>query len=85
MEEGAAIVGEAGAELVTLPKGARVSPLTGTGIDYDKLADAIVSAIQRTGMGKIDTIVVQNKIGNTSLQSTVIDALALANYRSGGR
>ena len=85
IEEGAAIVGEAGAELVTLPKGARVSPLNNNGIDYDKLADAIVSAIQRTGMGKIDTIVVQNKFGNQNLQSTVIDALALANYRSGGR
>lgn len=45
---GAAIVGEAGAELINLPAGARVTPLNGDTniIDYDRLADAIARAMQ---------------------------------------
>ena len=84
-ESGSAIVGEKGAELLTLPRGARVTPLDGSAIDYDRLADSIVAAFQRSGMGQTGPIVIQNRIGNANLQSTVIDALALANYRSGGR
>ena len=45
-EEGQAIVGEAGAELLTLPKGASVQPLGNVGIDYDKLTNAFVSALR---------------------------------------
>ena len=44
--EGQAIVGEEGAELLTLPKGARVDPLNNVGIDYDKLTQAFVSALR---------------------------------------
>ncbi len=44
-EEGQAIVGEAGAELLTLPKGATVQPLN-NGIDYDKLTQAFVVALR---------------------------------------
>jgi phage-related protein len=43
--EGQAIVGEAGAELLTLPKGATVQPLN-NGIDYDKLTQSFVSALR---------------------------------------
>ena len=43
--EGQAIVGEAGAELLTLPKGATVQPLN-NGIDYDKLTQAFVVALR---------------------------------------
>ena len=44
--EGQAIVGEEGAELLTLPKGATVQPLGNNGIDYDKLTQAFVSALR---------------------------------------
>ena len=44
--EGQAIVGEAGAELLTLPKGATVQPLNNTGIDYDKLTQAFILALR---------------------------------------
>ncbi|MFZ5816304.1 MAG: hypothetical protein ACOY93_13570 [Bacillota bacterium] len=43
VRRGAAIVGEAGAELVELPRGARVTPLSGGGAD--DLADAIGQAV----------------------------------------
>lgn len=43
--EGQAIVGEAGAELLTLPKGATVQPLN-NGIDYEKLTDAFITALR---------------------------------------
>ena len=83
-EEGSAIVGEKGAELITLPKGASVQPLgNNTGIDYEKLANTIVDALKRSGA--IGDIIIQNKIGNTNLDNLVVDSLARANYRSGGR
>lgn len=44
--EGQAIVGEEGAELLTLPKGATVQPLGNNGIDYDKLTNAFVLALR---------------------------------------
>lgn len=83
--EGSAIVGEEGAELLTLPKGAKVQPLNNNsnGIDYERLANTIVEALTRSGA--IGDIVIQNKIGNTSLDNLVVDSLARANYRSGGR
>ena len=46
---GAAIVGEAGPELLDLPKGARVTPLNGdsaVGIDYEKLMETFVAALR---------------------------------------
>ena len=44
--EGSAIVGEEGAELLTLPRGAKVQPLDGNGIDYDKLTEAFINALR---------------------------------------
>lgn len=43
LEAGAAIVGEAGAELINLPKGASVTPLTGNNdpLGYNKLASKL--------------------------------------------
>ena len=81
-EEGQAIVGERGAELLTLPKGARVEPLN-NGFDYDKLANAIVDAIMQTKA--MQDIIVYNQIGDQALQPLVVKALNDANYRSGGR
>lgn len=84
IEEGAAIVGEAGAELINLPKGAKVQPLNkDNGFDYERLANTIVEALQRSGA--IGDIIIQNRIGNQSLDNLVVDSLARANYRSGGR
>lgn len=48
VNSGRAIVGEAGAELIDLPQGARVTPLTDNGssvFDYEKMADAVTSAL----------------------------------------
>ena len=69
--EGSAIVGEEGAELLTLPKGAKVQPLSNNsnGIDYERLANTIVEALTRSGA--IGDIVIQNKIGNTSLDNQI--------------
>ena len=45
-EEGSAIVGEKGAELLTLPKGAQVTPLNGAIMDYEKLTECFVTALR---------------------------------------
>lgn len=47
IEEGSAIVGEAGAELIDLPKGARVTPLTNNGdpIGYKEVANKLDTMI----------------------------------------
>lgn len=82
-EEGQAIVGENGAELLTLPKGARVDPLNGSAFDYNRLADAIADAIIQTKA--FQDIIVYNQIGDQSLQPLVVKAINDANYRSGGR
>lgn len=81
---GKAIVGEAGPELLDLPKGARVTPLdreVGT-IDYDRLANTLVTALANSGFGQITVPVM---LGNGTVQTVVVDALNAANYRSGGR
>jgi len=80
--EGQAIVGEAGAELLTLPKGATVQPLN-NGIDYTKLGDAVADAIIRSKA--FQDIIVYNQIGDQALQPLVVKAINNANYRSGGR
>ena len=50
-EEGSAIVGEQGAELLTLPRGARVSPLPETtSLTKEDLTDAFVEALERVGL-----------------------------------
>ena len=47
IEEGSAIVGEAGAELINLPQGARVTPLTNNGdpIGYKEVANKLDTMI----------------------------------------
>ena len=84
---GRVIVGESGPELLDLPRGARVTPLSGSdgaavGIDYNQLANALVSALTASGFGQI-TIPVS--LGSGTVETVVVDALNAANYRSGGR
>ena len=81
-EEGQAIVGEKGAELLTLPKGASVTPLNNSDFDYDRLANSIVNAMKNAGFGKMTVPVY---VGNDFLESKVVDALNTSYYRSGGR
>lgn len=49
ISSGRAIVGEAGPELIDLPAGARVSPLSGnnaiSGVDYGKMTQCFVNAL----------------------------------------
>ena len=77
MRSGAAIVGEAGPELLHLPQNARVSPLTSSDkefIDYDKLGKAVVKAIMpaiesvSTGDTNISGLVIADKYGLTKLE-----------------
>lgn len=49
-EEGSAIVGEAGAELLTLPKGATVEPLPTNQLTKEDLTDAFVTALEMVGL-----------------------------------
>ena len=81
-EEGQAIVGEKGAELLTLPKGASVTPLNNDNFDYDRLANSIVNAMKNAGFGKMTVPVY---VGNDFLEAKVVDALNTSYYRSGGR
>jgi hypothetical protein len=81
-EEGQAIVGEKGAELLTLPKGASVTPLNNSDFDYDRLANSIVNAMKTAGFGKMTVPVY---VGNDFLEAKVVDALNTSYYRSGGR
>ena len=48
-ETGSAIVGEKGAELLTLPKGASVSPLPTNSLTKEDLVDAFTEALDRVG------------------------------------
>lgn len=79
-EEGSAIVGERGAELLNLPKGASVSPLPSNEIDYDRLTNAITNAIKDSL-----NLTIPVNLGNELLETVVVDALTMATYRSGGR
>ena len=59
-EPGMAIVGDAGPELLSLPAGASVHPLSGTNavIDYDKLASVILTILRTVKVeGNVDGIV----------------------------
>ena len=79
---GRVLVGEDGPEFLDLPKGAQVTPLGNTEIDYGKLAQTIVDAMKAAGFGQM---IVPVQIGNTPFETMVVDALNNANYRSGGR
>ncbi len=50
-QKGHAIVGEAGPELLELPQGAKVKPLTGDNFDYDRFGDVMADLI--SGLGGI--------------------------------
>ena len=81
---GSVLVGENGPELLNLPNGASVTPLdkTGVDIDYNKLANALVSAFQTAGIGNITMPIY---VGGEFFETAVVNALNSANYRSGGR
>lgn len=68
---GSVIVGEAGPELLTLPSGATVTPLTG---------DTTAAGTQTGG-----DIVIPVYIGGQRLEELVVTAQQRANYRNGGR
>lgn len=61
LRSGRVIVGEAGPEMLELPQGAKVKPLSGEGIDYERLEaiaytslfDAFVDAMKSLGKGEI--------------------------------
>lgn len=81
---GRVLVGEQGPEFLDLPKGARVTPLDGAGIDYQKLAEAIVGAIKAGGFEGLQ-IVAPVYIGNGLIDTVVTDAITRQTYLSGGR
>ncbi len=79
---GRVIVGERGPEILDLPKGARVSPLGKENIDYAKLGAEIVKAMKEAGFGQfVNYVYVDGQLSETQ----VVNAMNLANYRSGGR
>jgi len=83
---GAAIVGEAGPELLELPQGAKVKPLTGESIDYDRLEaiayasfyDAFVDALKTLGKGEI-----RINIDGRTLAREMIPRIIAENQRMG--
>ena len=81
VQAGRVLVGEAGPELLDLPKGARVTPLN-DGIDYDRLADALVRALQGSGFGQVTIPVIMDGVVS---DQAVINAFNRTNYLSGGR
>lgn len=80
---GRVLVGENGPEFLDLPKGAKVSPLD-SNIDYNALADAIISAIKTGGFEGLQ-IVAPVYIGNDLIDTVVTDAITRQAYLSGGR
>lgn len=82
VQAGRVLVGEAGPELLDLPRGARVTPLGGSEIDYDKLAGALVRALQNSGFGQVTIPVIMDGVVS---DQAVVNAFNRANYLSGGR
>lgn len=72
---GSVLVGEAGPEILNLPRGASVSPL-GAGIDYDRLAAAIVSALREVAPELATNV---NVNGN---KDRIVDVMIEANRHS---
>lgn len=72
---GSVLVGEAGPEILNLPRGASVSPL-GAGIDYDKLAAAIVTALRQVAPELATNV---NVNGN---KDRIVDVMVEANRHS---
>ncbi len=83
---GLALVGEAGPELLELPQGAKVKPLTGESIDYDRLEaiayasfyDAFVDALKTLGKGEI-----RINIDGRTLAREMIPRIIAENQRLG--
>ena len=83
---GLALVGEAGPELLELPQGAKVKPLTGESIDYDRLEaiayasfyDAFVDAMKTLGKGEI-----RINIDGRTLAREMIPRIIAENQRLG--
>lgn len=74
-QAGRVIVGEAGPEVLDLPKGATVSPLE-SGIDYDKLTAAFISALREVAPELATNVTVN---GN---KDRLVDVLVQENRRS---
>lgn len=72
---GSVLVGEAGPEILNLPRGASVSPLS-AGIDYDRLATAIVSALREVAPELATNV---NVNGN---KDRIVDVMVEANRHS---
>ena len=72
---GSVLVGEAGPEILNLPRGASVSPL-GAGIDYDRLSAAIVSALREVAPELATNV---NVNGN---KDRIVDVMVEANRHS---
>lgn len=81
---GSVIVGEQGPELLDLPQGARVTPLNGEGIDYGKLANAIIEGIKNGGFEGLQ-VIAPVYIGSDLIDTVVTDAITRQAYLSGGR
>ena len=83
---GLALVGEAGPELLELPQGAKVKPLTGESIDYDRLEaiayasfyDAFIDAMKTLGKGEI-----RINIDGRTLAREMIPRIIAENQRLG--
>lgn len=83
---GLALVGEAGPELLELPQGAKVKPLTGESIDYDRLEaiayasfyDAFVDALKTLGKGEL-----RINIDGRTLAREMIPRIIAENQRLG--
>lgn len=81
--EGLAIVGEEGPELINLPRGASVHPLSSPQIDYNKLGEAISNAISsKLALGDI---VIPVYIGQERIEEIVIRSSQMNDYVMGGR
>lgn len=85
-QKGHAIVGEAGPELLELPQGAKVKPLSGEGIDYERLEaiaytsffEAFVDAMKSLGKGEI-----RIDIDGRTLAREMIPRIIAENQRMG--
>jgi len=86
LRPGMALVGEAGPELLELPQGAKVKPLTGESIDYDRLEaiayasfyDAFVDAMKTLGKGEL-----RINIDGRTLAREMVPRIIAENQRMG--
>lgn len=73
---GVALVGDAGPELLELPKGAKVHPLNNASIDYDKMTISFIRALREVAPELATTVRVE---GNTD---RIVDVLVEENQKA---